>query len=182
MDFVKLCMDAGASKAEEISINKIIFQPELRVLCEQNACGRFARNYTCPPLVGEVDELIAKLTSFSKAVIWQNIYELEDSFDFEGMMDAQVRHNTMTLEVARQARAALDNVLVLAAGGCHLCETCAIQTNEPCRHREDALSSLEAYGINVSKIGEATDMKYINGVNTVTYFSGLFYGRKGDFA
>lgn len=175
MDFLKLCIDAGASAAGEIPVEELVLQPELRGLCEQNACGRFAQSYTCPPYVGDVNELITKLQSFSKAVIWQNIYALEDSYDFEGMMDAQAKHNAMTLEIARQVRGAQDNVLILAAGGCSLCDVCAIQTKEPCRYPEDALSSLEAYGVNVSKTCEAAGMKYINGVNTVTYFSGLFY-------
>ena len=175
MDFVKVCRDMGASNAAELPVEKLVFQPELRALCEQNACGRFGRSYTCPPAAGDVEELIATVKSFSNAVIWQNIYQLEDSFDFGGMIDAQKKHNDMTIEIARQARTAVSPVLILAAGGCSLCEACAIQTNEPCRHKDDALSSLEAYGINVSKICDASDMKYINGVNTVTYFSGVFY-------
>jgi len=176
MDIVKLCLDMGASKAEEIPVGRLDFQPGLRALCEQNVCGRFARNYTCPPLVGEVEELISKLKSFSKVVIWQNIYKLEDSFDFEGMTAAQTKHNAMTLDVAKKVYVELGrgNALVLAAGGCTLCEKCALLTSEPCRHIGDALASLEAYGINVSKIGEVSGMKYINGRDTVTYFSGAF--------
>lgn len=176
MDIVNLCLQMGASKAEEISVEKLVFMPELRALCEQNACGWFARNYTCPPFVGEAGGLIAKIKSFQKAVIWQNVYRIADSFDFEGMMEAQAKHNTMTIEIAQKVYAELGrkNVLVLKAGGCALCNACAAQTNEPCRHPDDALSSLEAYCINVSKLEEVSDMKYINGKNTVTYFSGVF--------
>ena len=178
MDIVKLCLDMGAAKAEEVPIDRLVFKPELRELCEHNACGRYARNYTCPPYVGEVNELIARLKSFSHCVIWQNIYSLEDSFDFEGMMEAQEKHNAMTLSVAREIYAKLgrDNALVLAAGGCSLCDTCTVNTNEPCRYPDDALSSLEAYGIFVAKIGDVSGMKYINGKDTVTYFSGAFWG------
>ncbi|MCL2321086.1 MAG: DUF2284 domain-containing protein [Oscillospiraceae bacterium] len=176
MDIVKLCLDMGAYKAEEIPVQKLVFSPELRILCEKNACGRFAKNYTCPPLIGKVDELIQKLQSFSRAIIWQNIYKLEDSFDYEGMMEGQRKHNAMTHEIAQIVYDELgrDNALVLGAGGCSLCEKCAIQTNEPCRYPDDALSSLEAYGINVTKICEVSKLKYINGINTVTYFSGVF--------
>jgi len=177
MDIVKLCLDRGATKAEEIPISKLVFKPELRELCARNACGRFGRNYTCPPYCGEINDLIAKLQSFSHCVIWQNVYTLEDSFDFEGMMEAQQKHNAMTLDIAREVYAALgrENALVLAAGGCTLCETCALQTGEPCRYPDDALSSLEAYGIFVAKISDVSGMKYINGKDTVTYFSGVFY-------
>lgn len=177
IDILKLCLDAGASKAEEISVEKLVFSPELRVLCESNACGRYSCNYTCPPFVGDVNELVAKVKSFSNAVVWQNIYELEDSFDFEGMMYAQSKHNSMTREIARLVYDGFGrgNALVLAAGGCSLCAECAIKTDEPCRFPDDALPSLEAYGINVTEIGKASGLKYINGKDTVTYFSGVFW-------
>ena len=64
---------------------------------------------------------------------------------------------------------------MLAADGCTLCEKCAAQSNEPCPYSEDALSSLEAYGIFVTKISDVSGMKYINGKDTVTYFSGVFW-------
>ncbi|MCL2050776.1 MAG: DUF2284 domain-containing protein [Lachnospiraceae bacterium] len=176
MDFVKLCLSKGAKKAEAIPVEKLILMPELREFCEQNKCGRFGRNYTCPPYVGEKEELIKKIKSYKIAIIWQNIYELEDSFDFEGMMDGQEKHNQMTLEIAEEAYQEMgrDKVLVLAAGGCTLCPACASLTDEPCRNPGRALSSLEAYGINVAKIEEISGLKYINGKDTVTYFSGLF--------
>jgi predicted metal-binding protein len=182
MDIVKLCLEMGAANAEEIPVSKLTFMPELRKLCEDNVCGRFGRNYTCPPFVGGADILIEKLKAFDRVIIWQNIYPLEDSFDFEGMMDAQQKHNLQTQAIARRVNDALgrENALALAAGGCTLCEQCAAQTDEPCRNPGGALSSLEAYGINVSKIEEVSGMKYINGINTVTYFSGVFISLTGS--
>ena len=177
MELVKLCLNVGAVKAEEVPVSKLEFQPELRELCSQNACGRYARNYTCPPYIGDVSKLIDELRTFKKAVVWQNIYPLEDSFDFEGMMSARQRHNAMSLDIASRIYAEFGrkDALVLAAGGCSLCEICAVCTDSPCRYPDSALSSLEAYGINVSKICEVSGMRYINGVNTVTYFSGAFW-------
>ena len=176
MDIVALCLELGASKAEEIPVSKLVFQPELRALCEQNHCGQYGRNYTCPPHVGEVNALIARLKAFRTAVIWQNIHPLEDSFDFEGMMAAKQKHTRMTQEIAGRVYATLghERALVLSAGGCGLCDPCAIQAQASCRHPDEALSSLEAYGINVSKIGEVSGLRYINGANTVTYFAGAF--------
>ena len=177
MNIVKLCLDFGAAKAEEIPISKLVLMPELREFCRQNACGEYGRNYTCPPHIGEIDDLIKKIKGFEKAVMWQNIYPLEDSFDFDGMMDAKRNHDTMTYKIADEVYQVLgmQNALVLGAGGCTLCEECAAKTNAPCPSPDKALSSLEAFGINVSKIEEISSMKYINGENTVTYFSGVFF-------
>jgi len=176
MDIVKLCLEHGATKAEEIPVSKLKLQPELRQYCELNHCGLYKRNYTCPPYVGEIDTLIAKLRNFQRGIIWQNVYPLEDSFDFEGMDEAKNKHRAMTLEIARWVYEELGNsqALVLSAGGCTACPACGIQTAEPCRFPEQALVSLEAYGVNVSQISEVSSMRYINGANTVTYFSGVF--------
>jgi len=175
MDYVELCLDAGATKAAQILTEQLTFSEIFRQYCEQNTCGRYGKNYTCPPHVGEIADLIRDITLRKHAVVWQTISPLEDSFDYEGMVEARDRHNEVTLNIAEQARALLGDVLILGAGGCFLCQTCAVNTKEPCRFPGKAISSLEAYGIDVSKIEAVTDMKYINGANTVTYFSGLFY-------
>jgi predicted metal-binding protein len=64
---------------------------------------------------------------------------------------------------------------MLGAGGCRVCPVCAKKTDEPCRHPELAMSSLETYGINVSKLAASAGMKYINGKDTVTYFGAVLF-------
>lgn len=171
MDYVKVCLELGAYKAAQMKTEQLSFSESFRALCEQNACGRYGKNYTCPPHVGEIADLIREIKRHKTAVLWQTVHRLEDSYDFEGMRRGQALHNGITLKIAEQAPEAL----VLGAGGCFLCETCGASINEPCRFPGRAISSLEAYGIDVSSIGKVTDLKYINGVNTVTYFSGLFF-------
>ena len=92
-------------------------------------------------------------------------------------MEGQRKHNEMTQTVARRVRAerSSGNALVLAAGGCTLCERCGALDGTPCPREEEALASLEAYCVNVSQIEKASGMKYINGENTVTFFSGVFF-------
>ena len=60
--------------------------------------------------------------------------------------------------------------LHLSCGGCHLCERCAKRDDQPCRHPNKALSSMEGYGFDVYRTTSSTALKYINGANTVTYF------------
>ena len=174
-DLITLALDCGAHKAAEIATEQLRFSEGFLAACEQNYCGRYGRNYTCPPHVGEIGALIAKVQRRKTAVIWQTVHNLEDSYDFEGMQRGQTLHNGITLEVAQQARAVLDDALVLGAGGCFLCNNCAVNSDEPCRFPGRAISSLEAHGIDVSQIERVTELKYVNGANTVTYFSGLFW-------
>ena len=153
------------------------FDARFRKLCEDNTCGSYGRNYMCPPAIGSFEDCKNEILRFKHALVAETIYPLEDSFDFEGMMEGQAKHNKMARSIARLVYEGLgkDKALVLSAGGCSFCEVCGIITGEPCRAPENAMASLEAYGINVSEIGRVSDLKYINGVNTVTYFAGVFY-------
>lgn len=165
---------AGLAKVEEIQ-----FEPAFRQACESNACGNYGKCWMCPPDAGPIDELIAKARSYRYALVYQTIGQLEDSYDFEGMMAAGQRMNRLTAAVRRKFRElGLENCLFLGAGGCRICPKCAKQDDEPCRHPDLAMSSLEAYGINVSVLAPQAGMKYINGANTVTYFGAVLLGER----
>ena len=64
--------------------------------------------------------------------------------------------------------------LCLSAGGCRLCERCAKLDDEPCRMPDKAMTSLEACGVDVYNTTKKTELKYINGQNTVTFFGAVF--------
>lgn len=162
---------AGLAKVEEIQ-----FEPAFRQACESNACGNYGKCWMCPPDAGPIDELIERAKSFRYALVYQTIGRLEDSYDFEGMMEAARLHNELSRALAKWfATLPFAKKLHLGAGGCHMCGVCAKRTNEPCRHPELAMPSLETYGINVSELAASSGMKYINGQNTVTYFGALLF-------
>ncbi len=179
MDFpsmIRSVLELGACKAAVIGVEHIRFDHRFRDLCKSNACGNYNRCWTCPPDASDIDKLIAKAKGFDYILVYQTVSALEDSYDFEGMMEAGKKHNQLTLCVAQWADTlALPRALHLGAGGCRICENCAKITNEPCRHPDQALASLETYGIAVSELAQACDMKYINGQNTVTYFSAMLF-------
>jgi predicted metal-binding protein len=169
--------ELGAFNAGVMPVEKIPFDAELRKACEANYCGHFGKNWTCPPLVGDIDELIAKARQYKTALVYQTVSALEDSFDYEGMVAAKQRHVEITdkiTEYIRQHHQA--PMLQLSVGGCPVCEVCAGRDRQPCRHPEMALASLEAYGVYVSKLAQLCNMNYINGQNTVTYFGAYLFG------
>lgn len=176
----QLILDLGAYRAGVVAVEDIDFQPDFRKLCESNACGMYGRSWMCPPLVGEVDQLIASLKRWRWAVVYQTVDALEDSYDFEGMMTAGKKMNQLTARIRRTlAEKGITPVLLLGAGGCRVCQRCAKLDDQPCRFPEQAIASLEAYGINVSVLAPQAGMKYINGVDTVTYFGAVFLGEGG---
>lgn len=166
----------GAAHAGVVRVEEIHFEPAFREACASNMCGNYGRCWMCPPDAGDIHELIAKAKTFDKALVYQTIGTLEDSYDFEGMMEAADIQNKLAQEVGDVFKALpFTATLHLGAGGCHVCSVCAKKTNEPCRFPERAMASLETYGVAVSELAAKANMKYINGQDTVTYFGAFLY-------
>ena len=173
-------MALGAFKTSIIEADKIEADRSFRDMCASNCCGMYGRCYTCPPDIGDIDTLMAELKNYDLALVYQTVTELEDSFDIEGMMEAKKRTYPIAMSLRKTfSDLGITRVLHLGAGGCGVCERCAKQTGEPCRFPHLALASLEAYGVNVSQLAQAANMKYINGQNTVTYFGAVLFSTDG---
>lgn len=172
-------MKQGAHRAAVLPVSEITLEAEFRRLCESNACGNYGRCWMCPPDAGDIETLMQEIGTYDKALVYQTIGTLEDSYDVEGMEAAAGIHNSLSQRLRTLFKGDdFAKVLHLGAGGCRLCPVCAKVDSLPCRHPDLAISSLETYGINVSKLATACGMRYINGQNTVTYFGAVFYSTK----
>lgn len=160
----------GANKAAIIRTEDIMLDASFRDICASNSCGLYGRCWMCPPDIGEIEPLMAKVRSFSCGLLYQTISDLEDSFDFEGMTEAGKRHVQVSQALEQALQPLLGEHLHLSCGGCRLCDRCAKQDGLPCRFPDRAMPPMEGYGINVSATAGPTPLKYINGANTVTYF------------
>lgn len=173
---IDLALGLGATKANVIEVENLVFDPVFREICLSNACGQYGKCWTCPPDAGEINALMAEAKGYSRVLVYQTVTQLEDSYDFEGMMEAGNAHNRLAQELRKAFSAEkISPTLHLGAGGCRLCKVCAKKTDEPCRYPGLAMKSLEAYGIHVSKMAESAGMKYINGQDTVTYFGAVLF-------
>lgn len=173
MNLSEKIMELGAFKTGVVLCKNIPFDPIFRKACEANSCGMFGKCHMCPPDVGAIDVLIEKAKTYTEAIVYQTICEIEDSFDIEGMLEAGARHNVLAQEISKHLKSLNGTWLHLGAGGCRVCEKCAKRDNLPCRFPNEALASLEAYGVSVSELASLAGMKYINGQNTVTYFGAV---------
>ena len=167
---IRLALESGVKAARSLPGSAVVTDPVFRKICEGNACGKYGRCYMCPPFIGPIEELMADAAKYQHGVLYQTVGTLEDSFDFEGMMEAGKYHNQCSQRLRQKLEGLLPGHLHLTGGGCHLCERCAKLDDLPCRYPGEALTSLEGYGIDVYRTSKATDLKYINGENTVTYF------------
>ena len=166
----------GADHASVIDAVQIETDRSFRDACLSNACGMVGKCWMCPPDVGAIDELMAEIRRYDHALVYQRIGQLEDSFDVEGMEDAKMAHRAISFALRPLfGELGITRTLHLGAGGCGVCKPCTKVKGEPCVHPELAMASLEAYGVNVSRMAQAAGMKYINGANTVTYFGAVLF-------
>ncbi len=172
----ELALRCGATKAAVIDVKQIVFSVLFRDICASNGCGEYGMCWMCPPDVGEIEDLMAKVQSYPKAILFQTITKPEDSFDIEGMGNAGKELTDLCLRLRNALEDQLgSDMFILGAGGCRICRRCAKRDALPCRRPEDALLSLEACGIDVYNTVKDTKLKYINGQNTVTFFGMILY-------
>ena len=182
--FEKMIAEAlilGAFKANVIEAAKIETDRVFRDICASNSCGMYGRCYMCPPDAGDIDTLMSEIGNYDYVLVYQTVTELEDSYDFEGMIEAKKSFYPITQKLRKSfSDMGISKVLHLGAGGCGVCDRCAKQTGEPCRFPNLAMPSLEAYGVNVSSLAKASGMNYINGQDTVTYFGAILFSFDGE--
>jgi len=174
MDILKYIEKAEIWQYKVISSAELPFSEEVVRMCRANTCGKYGTCWTCPPGVGELPELEKKIKSFEKACVFSNKYDIEDSFDFEGMMEGGKKARKVLDDILNEMRKNGETFMALGCEGCHLCEKCTYP-HSPCRFPEKAIPSVEACGINVVELAKNTGIKYNNGANTVTYFCVILF-------
>ncbi|MBQ4036739.1 MAG: DUF2284 domain-containing protein [Clostridia bacterium] len=174
-DLVRLALACGARKAALLAGDRVVLNEEFRKICENGGCGNYGRCHTCPPYIGPIGELMARVRSFESAMLYQSICPIADCFDFEGMMEAGAFHAQISRRIGRALSDRGKEYLHLSGGGCHLCPVCAQKEGLPCRHPDEALLPLEGYGVDVYRTAQATDLAYQNGIDTVTFFGLVLY-------
>ena len=152
-----------------IDATEIPFSQSVVDACRANACGRYATSWTCPPGVGDIKELESKIKSYKKALVFSCKYDLEDSFDFEGMMEGAKTTQELLFEILDDMKADGVDYMALGCEGCILCKECTYP-DAPCRFPDKATPSIEACGISVVELSKKLNINYHNGPNTVTFF------------
>ncbi|MBQ4055112.1 MAG: DUF2284 domain-containing protein [Clostridia bacterium] len=170
----KAIIDSGAFACGEVPINEINFYDDIRAICEGNGCRVYGKTWVCPPAIGTVEECRERVNSYQRAILFNAVYELEDSFDIEGMDDARLEFRKLCEDVRAALLPIIPDHRLLANGGCSRCEKCSYP-DAPCRFPDTAFQALEGYGVIVSELAKQAGIKYINGRDTVTYFAMILY-------
>lgn len=157
-----------------IATAEIPFEQEIQKICQDNVCRLYGTSWACPPAVGSVDECRMRCLAYQRAMVFNAVYPLEDSFDYEGMLQGHGAFKQLCDQLYALVKPQLHKFLLLSNEGCRRCQHCTYPT-APCRNPELLFPSLEGFGIHVAKLAANANLKYINGVHTVSYFGMLLY-------
>ena len=173
MDFEKLeqkALGAGFTYAARLDCDTLELRQEVRDMCGANTCGMYGKNLACPPSCGTLEECGKRVEGYREGLIVQTVGDIEDSMDFEGMMETEERHKEQFYKLAETIREEFPGMLPLGSGCCTICKNCAGPGND-CRFPEKRISSLEAFGIVVSDLCSRNHMKYYYGPRKIAYTS-----------
>lgn len=182
MDFNSFKADLlqeGATGISLVKVKDIEIRGEFRAICDANGCGKYGTNWCCPPACGSFTETKEKMGKYRDALVIQRVSPLEDSFDFEGMMQAQKDFSKLMIKAVNLAKTkfGLTDFLSLGAGGCTICPECTYPT-EPCRYPGLIMPSIEAYGIDALALSRLANLPYGNknaGTPSVYYFGVILF-------
>lgn len=155
----------------------IEFREDIQAICRNNSCRVYGKTWACPPAIGNVDECRQRCNSFDNVFVFSGKYDLEDSFDFEGMEAAGEEFRRSCEKLFDAVDGVKNGCMILANGGCRRCSECTYP-DSPCRFPEKLFMAFEGHGIIISDVAKAAGINYINGKDTVTYHGALFYNLK----
>lgn len=166
----QLALSAGFTHAAKLDVDKIELQQAVRDMCATNQCGQYGRNWSCPPACGSLEECRRRLANYRLGILVQTVGNLEDSFDYEAMMELEARHKKQFVHLHDLLLDASADILPIGVGCCNRCTTCTYP-DTPCRMPDKCISSMEAYGMMVMQVCKDCGVDYYYGPNRLAYTS-----------
>ena len=166
----QLAEQAGFTAWAPLDVNTLDLKSEVRDMCAVNTCGRYGKCWSCPPGCGTLEECKTQLTGFTGGILVQTVGDMEDSFDFEAMVETEERHKEYFHQMHALLREQANDVLALGSGSCTICPTCTYP-DAPCRFPDKAVASMEAFGLLVLEVCQANNLQYYYGPEKIAYTS-----------
>ena len=69
-DIIDIALGEGFADAAIIDTADIVFDASFRPYCEENLCGWYGANYTCPPDCGTPEEMKKRVKKHKHALQW----------------------------------------------------------------------------------------------------------------
>ena len=155
--------------------SRIVFDAAFRPYCEENFCGQYGVNYSCPPDCGTPDEMKERVLSYPNVLVLQTEWEIESFADKEKLLMGKKLHNDAMLRLIKQMREQGHEGFMIGAGGCSICKPCMLKEGKPCSFPDFRYSCMSAYCIYVKKLAEACGMNYDYKNGILPYFGAYVF-------
>lgn len=165
-----MAAEAGFTHSAPLDVATLELKDEVRAMCSANTCGAYGKNWSCPPACGALEDLRQQFAQFSRGILVQTVGEVEDSMDFEGMMEAEAAHREHFNALHERLLEKWPGLIALGAGTCTLCKACTYP-DAPCRFPDKRVSSMEACGLVVMDTCKANGLGYYYGPQSIAYTS-----------
>ena len=181
-EMIALAEAEGFAAAAVVDTDKIVFDPMFRPFCEENLCGQYGVNYSCPPDCGTPEEMKQRVVAHKRGLVLQTIWEISDYTDKKAIKHAKGSHNAAAIRLMKQLRAQGKDGFLVGASGCALCSPCALKNGQPCTYPDLRYSCMSAYCVDAQEMAHAVGMICWGTDDKIRYFSQiLFHARKDLF-
>lgn len=163
--------------ASIISTKDIVVDYSFRKFCEENLCGKFGANYSCPPDCGTPEEMHKNILSKNSALVLQMVCPISSYEDKEAVQKAKNTVNYAVINLMEKMKTDGYNVIHLGYGGCPLCSPCKCSTGQPCAFPDKKISCISAYCINVTELAKTAEMEFDWSQNKLYLFGMILFDR-----
>ncbi len=164
----KIALECGFSHVGDLDVDTITLCQEARDACAANKCQMYAKRWSCPPGCGTLEECREKLHRYKKGLIVQTTGILEDSLDFEAIMDIKANDQAAFDKFVTIAHEKYPGCLIMGDVNCKSCIECTYP-DKPCRFPNEMISKMSAYGMIVSDVCAKNNISYYYGPGTLTF-------------
>jgi len=174
-DLAKTAKENGFTHYAELDISTLEFMQEIRDMCNPEQCRNYNKSWSCPPACASLAEMRERVKAYKIGILVQTVGELEDSLDWDGIMETGAKHKENFGNMRSELRKKHPSLLAMGAGECKICETCTYP-DSPCRYPDKMEISMEACGLFVSKVCTDNNLKYNHGPDTIAFTSCFLIG------
>ena len=160
MEMIELSIAEGFHAAEIIDTDQIVFDAAFRPYCEENLCGQYGANYSCPPDCGTPEQMRQKVLAHKKALVVSTEWKIENFLQKDQLKKAKVLHNAAMIRLIKKLKSEGHDGFMIGASGCTLCSPCKLASGASCDYPDMMYSCMSAYCIYVKKLAEDCNMNY----------------------
>ena len=167
---VQTAKECGFTHYAPLDVSTLDFKQEIRDMCNPEQCNNYDKSWSCPPACLSLEEIRKLVKSYSAGILVQTVGELEDSLDWDGIMETGARHKDNFGRMKSLLNEKHPSLFAMGAGECKVCDVCTYP-DSPCRFPDKMEISMEACGLFVSKVCTDNDLKYNYGSEAIAFTS-----------